>query len=84
MSDWICYPNGPFYDFKRWIFELLKFWKWKKMKKSWIYYSIRRFLGMKSDYEEFQYFLHKYKDKKSWFEINNLKLEKKYDKSKSN
>ena len=65
MADWICYKSGPFYSFPRFFIEILKFWKWKKMKKSWILFSIRQyfkrnFYGFTDKYNEFEYFKLKY------------------------
>lgn len=74
MSNWVCYKDGPFWGFPRFFIEMLKFWKWKKMKKSWIFYSIRSFFGMESSHQEFLYLLSKFKNKKFWFEMEDLVL----------
>lgn len=75
------YKNGPYFKILRFYIELLKFWKWKKFKKSWIIWSFkaqwRYYFGkFKCDYDEFLYFWNKYKNKHSWFQLHKVKIVK--------
>ena len=80
--NYTTYKNGLFCSFPIFLLRLLFFWKYHKYNKSWIIFSFKQFYRLnfckfKTDYDEFNYFLNKYKNKLSWFNLNGYSLIKK-------
>lgn len=82
MSHYTPYTNGPFFNLISFILELLKFWKWNKMKRSWILFSLKEYKRRNFDrfsypHAEFKYMISKYKNRSEWLENEGLKKIKK-------
>lgn len=67
-----CYRNGPYYNGFRFLLELIKFWKWNRMKFIWIIWSVKHFFTVhfkkfKYPKMEFDYFMSKFIKRTEWF-----------------
>lgn len=70
--NYTVYKNGPFSNISQFIFNLLRFWNWHKMNKSWIIWSVksnfkRLFGKFENPKNEYDYFMKKYSKRLAWF-----------------